>query len=104
METAQLVYITLVCYAAVTAFSLWLRRRAANVSAFLHALLDLMMAHNEANQEYYLEHPDARLEIVLPSFFKITFSFKELTLENYLDKETIEYLYNHDLKSTYVRK
>jgi hypothetical protein len=69
------------------------------VAAFLEALLELVKMHASANSTYYSSGKN-RLKITLPGWFKLTFSTKKMTLENWLSKEDIELLYNYELKNS----
>ncbi|MES2287650.1 MAG: hypothetical protein V4547_18285 [Bacteroidota bacterium] len=103
MEALKVIAITLAVYALVMVFCLWLHQRSKKVSAFLHALLELIKMHAEANKEYYISTQKV-FAISLPGFLKLTFSRKEMTLENWLLKEDIELLYNYDLANTAYAK
>ncbi len=100
METSdKVIIITVLSYVVIMVIAGAIHRRSLKVSAFLHAVLELIDMHLEANKEHYKTNP-AVIDIPFPGFFKITFSVKALTLENWLRKEDIELLYNYDLANT----
>lgn len=87
-------------------FSLWLFRRMTakldKVVAFYFACLHLSKDHDIKNIYYYKAtgEPFALIWFMdeLPGMLRLLLTSKELTLENFVSKELIDRVYNHDLK------